>query len=90
MSSPSEPVENDLQVVLHLRLAHLHDRALAELLFDLHQCSSEGLALVVVVHGVVEWHGKAPKYGAALARGGGIDVDDHVTERSFDATPPNG
>ena len=42
---------DDLQVVLDLRLAHFHDRALAELLFDLCERGGERLALVVV-HGV--------------------------------------
>ena len=42
------------QVVLDLGLAHFHDRALAELLFDLCQRGGERLALVVVhrVHSV--------------------------------------
>src|SRR5690348_30947 len=39
---------DDRQIVLDLRLAHLHDRALAELLLDLRECRRERLALVVV------------------------------------------
>ena len=42
---------DDLEVVLDLGLAHFHDRALAELLFDLRERGGERLALVVV-HGV--------------------------------------
>ena len=51
---PQRPGRNHRQVVLHLGLAHFHDRALAELLFDLGQRGGERLALVVVhcVHSV--------------------------------------
>src|SRR5205814_7161641 len=39
---------DDLQVILHLGLAHPHDRALAELLLDLREGCGERFALVVV------------------------------------------
>ena len=66
---PERSRGDDLQVVLHLRLAHFHDRALAELLFDLRQRGGEGLALVVV-HGVVEWHAERLRSMAQRGAGG--------------------
>ena len=89
MKMGDSQIQNDLQVVLHLRLAHFHDRALAELLFDLGQRGGEGLVLVVV-HGVVEWHAGRLRSMAQHGAGGYVDADDHGIERSFDATPPNG
>jgi hypothetical protein len=47
MSRPSEPVE--MAGCLALVVAHAHDRAFAELAFDLTQGRSQG-ALLVVVH----------------------------------------
>jgi hypothetical protein len=55
MSRPSEPVDTTGQVVGDLRLAHLHDGTLAELLFDLRQRCGKGFAFLVV-HGGVERH----------------------------------
>ncbi len=46
---------NDREVVGDLRLAHFHDRALAELLFDLRKSGGQRLAFLVV-HGGVEGH----------------------------------
>jgi hypothetical protein len=45
---PERAGRDDRQVVRDLRLAHLHDRALAELLLDLRQRGGERLALLVV------------------------------------------
>ena len=47
---------DDLQVVLDLRLAHFHDRALAELLLDLRKGGGERLVLLVVHVCLVEGH----------------------------------
>ena len=47
---PERTGRNDLQVVVHLRLVHAHDRALAELLFDLGQCGRKGFLLVGFGH----------------------------------------
>ncbi len=57
---PERAGRHDLQVVLDLRVAHFHDRALAELLFDLRQRGGEGFAFVVV-HRVVEGHVESPR-----------------------------
>ena len=65
MSSPERPGRDDRQIALHLRLAHLHDRALAELLFDLRQRGGQRLALVVV-HGV-----HSVGFGGVSGAGGG-------------------
>ena len=53
MSRPSEPVETTCRSFCDLGVAHLHDRALAELLFDLGEGGGERLAFLVV-HGLVE------------------------------------
>src|SRR5579864_5228225 len=54
---------DDGEIVLDLGLAHFHDRALAELLLDLHQCGGERLAFVVV-HGLSGNHWGPSESGA--------------------------
>ena len=91
---PERAGRHDLQVVLDLGVAHLHDRALAELLFDLRQRGGERLAFVVV-HLGIEWHGRIS--GVWRRRSGGchrggqgrpVNWGDYGMERSFDASRP--
>ena len=51
MSRPSEPVETTWMSSDHLALAEPHDRALAELLFDLGECGLQGLGFFGVQGG---------------------------------------
>ena len=80
---------DDLQVVLDLGVAHLHDRALAELLFDLRERSGERLVLLVVHGGCRGACPGSPEYRPAAWRPGrrGIRRGHDGIERSFDATP---
>ena len=59
MSSPSEPVDTDFDVVVCAGVAEAHDRALAELLFDLAERGDERLLAIFFHHGDLEneWRG---------------------------------
>src|SRR5439155_11795030 len=86
------PGRNHLQVVLDLRIAHLHDRALAELLFDLRERSGEGLVFLVVHGGGIEGHISNLQSMARRPGGreGGLHLVESLHRTIVRCKPPNG